>query len=523
MPKIARTKSKVPHLIVKARAGTGKTTTLIGGLQVLKGMTPCDAKGRPITPSPQQRLVWDSIALSKNARSVCFVAFNKSIANELQSRVPAGCQAMTMHSLGYKAVRSAFGNVRVDEYRTSDIICSLMGYEPQDVRRNQKLATILKGTRELVDLVKMNLSDTDPASLSALVSHYDLELNGETTEVFELVPAVIERAKDVQRTMSIDFADMIWIPVILGLPIPQYDLLLVDEAQDLNRCQQALALSSGKRLVLCGDPKQAIYGFAGADSESMSRMFDILSTTNSGCDELPLTVTRRCGKAIVKEANKIVEDFDAFETNPEGIISRAVMGRSTSVPVGSKHYRDLVQDGDMVLCRVNAPLVTECFAFIKAGIKANIQGRDVGQGLISLIKKSKTSLVEDLIRWLDSWLDKERKKELAKRNPSDSRMIALEDKYDCIICLTEGRANTDQVIRAIEELFTDDRSGRGIRFSSVHKAKGLESHRVFLLEPEKATIPHPMARTPWQIDQEWNLRYVAITRAIEELVYVSGK
>lgn len=37
-----------------------------------------------------------------------------------------------------------------------------------------------------------------------------------------------------------------------------------------------------------------------------------------GCAILPLTVTRRCGKAIVKEANKIVPDFKAHESNPEG-------------------------------------------------------------------------------------------------------------------------------------------------------------------------------------------------------------
>lgn len=93
-----RAAEKAPHLIVAALAGTGKTTTLIEGLKHLKGLP------TKITPSGQQRAVWEQLALTPASASVCFVAFNKAIATELQARVPPGCQAMTMHSLGYRAV-----------------------------------------------------------------------------------------------------------------------------------------------------------------------------------------------------------------------------------------------------------------------------------------------------------------------------------------------------------------------------------------------------------------------------------
>jgi ATP-dependent exoDNAse (exonuclease V) beta subunit len=62
---------------------------------------------------------------------------------------------------------------------------------------------------------------------------------------------------------------MIYLPVALDLPMPKYDLLLIDEAQDLSKCQQALAKKAGRRLVFVGDPKQALYGFCGADSKSL--------------------------------------------------------------------------------------------------------------------------------------------------------------------------------------------------------------------------------------------------------------
>lgn len=521
-----------PHLIIIARAGTGKTTTLVEGLKLIKG-------GKPkITPSPQQKDVWNSMKLSKDAKTVGFVAFNKSIANELEERVPQGCDAMTMHSMGFRAVKKHFeevltGNRAMNKFRVDDIISSLLGKDIREIRRNEP--DLIKGTKKLVSLCKMNLighrdiKDLSYDELSALVSHYGIELNGSCEKVFKLVPQVLERCKQVDRDGCIDYDDMIWLPIVLGLDVFCYDLLLVDEAQDLNRCQQALALEAGNRLILCGDPQQAIYGFAGADSESMKRMEDTLSDSKYGCDTLPLTVTRRCGKAIVAEANKIVPDFFSHEDNGKGRISKLPMKgadtydeyKAASKKDKQQSYRSHVNSGDMLLCRVNAPLVSECFKFIKQGRKANIQGRDVGQGLISTINKMKAEDIGHLQMRLSDWVHREVQAENNKRNPSDTRIITLQDRYDCLCCFMEGKDTIDQVIKAIQDVFTDDRETVGIKLSSVHKAKGLEAKRVFLLEPEGASIPHPMAKTSWQREQELNLRYVAITRAIEELIYVS--
>lgn len=509
----ARSSVAAPHLIVEARAGTGKTTTLIEGLKKVKGIP------SKLIPSPQQKAVWEQMELSREAKSICFVAFNKSIATELQQRVPTGCDAMTMHSMGFKAVMKTFGRCEPTSYRVQDIISDILELDIREIRRNKP--ALLAATEQLVSLVKMNLTETDPETLAQIAEYYEIEMNGSRAEAFDLVPKVIEACKNVKG--KIDFNDMIWLPVILDLPVFKYDLLLVDEAQDLNRCQQALAKKAGKRLILCGDPKQAIYGFAGADCQSMSRMEDELKATPAGCVHLPLTVTRRCGKAIVKEANKYVPDFEAFETNSDGLISSAKYegepdNRRQS---GNSSYLGLVQDGDMVLCRVNAPLVSQCFRFLKAGRKATIQGRDIGTGLITTIKKCKAENVVDLTSKLSDWLAREQHKENSKRNPNEAKLIALQDRYDCLCCFCDGAETVEQVIEKIENIFTDDKGAKGIRLSSVHKAKGLEAHRVFILIPKGAAMPHPMAKTAWAKEQEYNLLYVAITRAINELVWVS--
>jgi len=510
---------EVPHVIIEARAGTGKTTTLIEGIKYMKGMP------TSITPSEQQQLIWDQLILSKGASTVTFVAFNKSITTELQNRVPTGCSVMTMHSLGFKAGQQAFGRLKVNKWRIMDIISEV---SKRDIRELYKTEMdVLKATEQIVGLCKMNLVDSkDRKALWDLVSHYDVDLNGNSTKVFGLVDVVLDRCKDVSRDRCIDFNDMVWLPVALNLPVNSAQVLLVDEAQDLNRCQQALALKTigdTGRLILCGDPCQAIYGFAGADAESMPRMLDTLSQTSRGCVHLPLTVTRRCGKAIVAEAQKIVPDFEYHESNCEGLILEAgYKGEVTEVVDGViKSYHQLTQDGDMILCRVNAPLVSQCFKFLKAGRRAQIQGRDIGRGLINLIKKLKAEDIAHLSEKLSDWHHAECQKELAKRMPNEDRLIALQDKMDCLECFIEGVNTVEEVITKIEAVFTDDRDNPGVKLSSIHKAKGLEAGRVFFLRPEGAGCPHPMAKTKWAIEQEHNLCYVAITRAIKELVYVS--
>jgi len=535
-------KSLPPHVVVEARAGTGKTTTLIEGLKRLKGLV------TTITPSPQQKAVWDALELSKDARTVCFVAFNKSIAAELASRVPAGCEAKTMHGMGFGAVRKQFGgSIGVNEHRVTEIIARLMDYTDLKALRKDH-GPLLGVVQRLVGLCKMNLTTAeDPEEIAALVSHYDIETEGVRMErVYDLVPQVLAECLDVAKDRCIDFDDMVWLPVALDLQVFKFDLLLIDERQDLNKCQMQLALKAGHRIVAVGDEAQSIYGFAGADAQACKNFEAMLAATGRPVVKLPLTVTRRCGRAIVKEANKIVPDFQAHESNGDGHIRRMKMeGKSfqshmktcVCTELGQDNdecpahdwsevsYHGFANDGDMILCRANAPLVSQCFKFIRMGRKATIQGRDIGQGLISLIRKlgKDDPSVANLGAAIDDWRMKQREREQSRRNPSDTKLQAIDDKADCLTVLCEEAETVDAVVRKIEAIFTDNKDAVGLKLSSIHKAKGLEAHRVFLLQPEGAEVlPAWLAKKPaWEQQQARNLLYVAVTRAIQELVHVS--
>jgi DNA helicase-2/ATP-dependent DNA helicase PcrA len=239
---------------------------------------------------------------------------------------------------------------------------------------------------------------------------------------------------------------------------------------------------------------------------------------------LPLTVTRRCGRAIVAEARRWVPEFEAHADNGPGAVSTARYDQTPtadSSPAEAPWYFEQAAGGDFVLCRVNAPLVSQCFRFLAAGRKATIQGRDIGEGIARTIRSLKATSAADLVARLDEWLRKETNKEQARKFPSEARLIALGDKHDCIVVFAEGCDTVEEVLQRVSSVFTDNPHQPGIRLSSIHKAKGLEARRVFFLRPKGAGCPHPLAKTPWQQEQELNILYVGITRAIEELVWVS--
>ena len=73
----------------------------------------------------------------------------------------------------------------------------------------------------------------------------------------------------------------------------------------------------------------------------------------------------------------------------------------------------------------------------------------------------------------------------------------------------------ERTIHKIKAIFTDDIDG--ICLSTVHKVKGLEADRVFIVRPD--LLPMTTVTKGWQVQQEKNLEYVAITRARMELIY----
>ena len=452
-------------LVVEAVAGSGKTTT---GVKML-GLVPLD-------------------------QHVLFVAFNKHIAKELAKRAPKHVRVSTYHSLGFKAVRQAFGNVKVDEKKVDRILEQYFDKYTQ--------GHLFKPVKQLVSLVKANLTGTSLEELVNLTYYYGIELNESEAEIFQAVQYVM--GKVVALTNVIDFDDMCYFPVHFKLMMDKYDFIFIDEAQDTNKVQIALAMACVKpntRIVACGDRYQSLYGFRGADVDAIPNLIEALKA-----ETLPLSITYRNPKVVVAMVN------ERFPHIPLEAANGALDGEITDLIYGDAIMK--MASGDMILCRNNAPLVKPAFALIRNGVKAVIRGRDIGKGLISLIAKMNAQDTSELFVKLSQYENMEvAKLLLAEKN---AQAESLQDKIDTIYAIAEGCKYVFEVERKIEDVFSDE--VEGVVFSTVHKAKGLEADNVFILKPD--LMPSRHAKMSWELQQEENIMYVAYTRALKKLVFV---
>jgi len=292
---------------------------------------------------------------------------------------------------------------------------------------------------------------------------------------------------------------MIFLPLVLNWVSPQYSLVMVDEAQDMSRPQLELAqrsLRADGRMVFVGDDKQAIYGFRGADSGALDRIIEELNAK-----ELGLKTTFRCPQLVVKEAQAYVPDIVASSEAKPGSVRRD----SVLMPL---------TDGAFVLSRTNAPLVGACLDLLKQGQPAIIKGKDIGRGLQKLIKKHYEKDLDKFLEKIDHWMTQEehraRKLGTSARN---ERLARVYDQAATISALAEASGSTNELQAKVERLFADDASARAVVCSTVHKAKGLESPEVWILEDTWTR----------QGTEEANLKYVAITRSKERLRFISQR
>ncbi len=459
-------------LVVEAVAGSGKTTTIV--------------KAAAVIPSSHR---------------AAFVAFNKKIAVELGEKLPAHVEAKTLNALGWAAYRSHYKSAQIDARKTHELIREHL---PEYVRKiGAELAKLLGKAKAHIVLPESVRGGSPRGLWHDLIAHYDVSIDTQvcTTDQFiEFAERLLELG--LQDRTRLDFDDQLYMPIALELSLPRYDWLIVDEAQDVSHVQREMlvrSLKSDGRLIAVGDTHQAIYGFRGADSAAMQSIRDTFDA-----ESLPLSICYRCPRSVIEIAKQFVPHIEAAENAAEGEVLHPkswVLG-------------DFIET-DMIVCRNTAPLITVAYTCIKEGMPVTVLGRDIGRGLASVVKKVASRRDRDLDSfWLKlaDW----RTKELKKAGDDDVKVDGIEDRFACLRVIGAQCNTVDELLEEIESMFSDQASGPVL--CTVHKAKGLEAPRVFILEPQ--LMPSKYATQPWQEEQEKNLQYVAVTRALETLVYL---
>ena len=476
------------NLITKARAGSGKTTTAVHAIQFMKG-------------------------------NVLAMAFNKKASIQLKNKLAnmglPNATAATVHSAGKNLLYKSLGWHKVDGSKVFWITDKYCKTQELSVTRNF-IAKIVGFAKQNAFGVDGQISIDDTKAWMDMIQHHDIDMNFDAD-----LGTVIEIAKDVLRdsnrdTKLIDFDDMQYLPLIYKIQGTQYDWVIIDEAQDTNVCRKLLLkvlLKPSGRLIAIGDEGQAIYGFTGAENDSMNLIKDMFN-----CDELPLTTCYRCGKNIIAEAKKYFNDIEAWDESPDGEIS------SVTYENFLKSVHDMKFSGkDGIICRNNAPNVALAFALIREGIGCRIEGRDIGNDLKKLVRKWKK--IDNLIDFTNKLIEFFNK-EFEKANYA--KLQLLEDKMDTMIILIErcqslGQNDLGSLEKLITDMFTDADDANCpdiVTLSSIHKSKGLEWERVFWVGDAQFS-PSKYAVQAWQLEQEKNLQYVATTRAMKQLVHIT--
>ncbi|MFA6094164.1 MAG: ATP-dependent helicase [Elusimicrobiota bacterium] len=463
------------HVIVRARAGTGKTSTMV-------------------------ELVHRVVAKWGRKISIVACSFGRKIADELIKRMPVGVNCNSLHGLGF-GCQNALRRTRLDkgkDQRMAETACDRN--TPKDVIKVvEKLAALGKDCAPLAQ----SADDLEQLQL-------DYDLIGVEDDISEMYTPEWIRVRAYRAMLlalefdgTCSYSDMVYVTVRLGLAKPLYDMVLVDEAQDMNAGQLLLATMLCKpngRIVIIGDDRQGIFRFRGADSSSLDRLKAELNA-----DELGLTITYRCPKAVVAMAKQLVPDFCAADDAPEGIVDGIAPDKLVRT----------AQPGDFVLSRTNAPLVTTCLRFAAHGVPARVSGRNVGQGLVNLIGKAHARTLDEVETYLAKWADKQLAR-CAKLSDAGAEKLAeeVEDKQAALAAIIAEVDDVDGLVAKIESLFSDDESVPAVVLSTVHRAKGLEAQHVFLLESS--------FRQSDDLEEE-NIRYVAITRAMHHLTLVGSR
>ena len=462
---VAAARDTNANLAVIARAGAAKTSTLV------------------------------LIAEALSRTEILCLAFNKKIAEEMSERLPANCEAKTLHGLGYKAWwQFTRAKMKVNDKKVGDLLkAELDALSPDD------RSEAYEAFAETIDYIKKGknagwlpedfIGHWKPLCDDA--SFFESLPMEPSSLQMDLVRRVSRTSFEMALRGEIDFDDMIFCPALCSVSWPTPQLTLVDEAQDLSPINHHILkkIVKNRRIIAVGDPLQAIYGFRGADVESLPNLSKMFSMT-----ELRLTISFRCGRKITENARWLAKDMRSPEWAKEGEVRRPISWSAAEI-----------EEGDAIICRNNAPLFRMAIRMIERGLLPEISGRDIAGPLKKIM--GNLGKPRDLRALALSALDDWKAKEL--RRARDGAEGAIHDKYDCIKVILEKTQTLGDAIAYLEHLLS--REGR-VYLMTGHKSKGLEFDRVWFLDPHLCRLEY---------EQDKNLKYVIETRAKLLLSYVS--
>lgn len=459
-------------LAIRALAGTGKTSTLLGISRLEAARDP--------------------------RRRGLYIAFNKSVAKAAEASFPSQVQASTAHALARRHLQStAYGPLlakleggRAKFREIADAIGSTKVVFSD--RNGPSLLAQYPVTRLALATVEKYCTTMDTAIGPQHVPDQK-GIDRHSSSRAELVDHILPIARRAWRaildphnwTLSFTHSHYLklWADMHPRVGAPG-GYILFDEAQDANPLLRSIVADQDHlQRIYVGDENQAIYSFTGA----INAMADI-----EGARYLSLTQSWRFGPAIADAANVYL-----------GILGSKLRVRGN--PGIDARIVDAAAPVDAVLCRTNGAALVELMEAQKAGKRAALIG-DTETAVrfcesATALKAGIAPRDSDLAAF-GSWAELQ---EYVEHSPGVGDLKTLVELVD-----SHG---VDAVRAAMESTVPPNRAD--LISATCHKVKGLEFQRVRInhqWEIEDGPTADPKARR-----EEQMLAYVGLTRAKDQL------
>lgn len=487
--------------------------------------------------------------------------YNKDAVTELQSRGVLG--AKTFHSLGLALWKGLYPTAEVQATKIRDILKEQYPRALSQPKKQQFSGAVLGLIQHVLKLVSLakayglnpETQEFDSRLDDIISKHgvsdklqYQLKgkaVAGPLQKICRMVKVALRESIATANT-KIDYNDMIYMPLLQGLVTAcQSKFVIVDECQDLDRSRSMMVekLTGTGHLLAVGDLNQSVYGYVGAGKDVLEAM---QCRMGGNFQKLPLTVSWRLPQLHVRNAVEFMHSMGRSEFTLEAK-DGAVEGLIVHCGASFAAYPLDPRGNQVIICRTNAPLMRLALILVAKNIPCHMAGRKELAGVLSkLLKSTKATTMRELREKLDQIVNEsqtdcamgfesdgeeehdcegiaEAEAAAATKRDRIDLAMALLDMIDVVTDQNEQASLTD-----LQERISEFRSGdmddsrpaaQVVKLMTIHKAKGLEFQRVYLLHPQDMPMRTTMRYgEQWEKDAEINAAFVAMTRSLNDLM-----
>lgn len=496
-------KTSPVNIVINAGPGSGKTTTSV-------------------------ELIIPELIRQRGAGMA--LAFNTANAKELQVKLAGhggNAKASSVHSFCF-GVLKASRRVRMEEGWVGGYHYFHKRYMPPSPSKVERItgevipdsgkeyAGIMPKVIKALKMGAYGLKEHKAVNVENVAELLNGIVNEQLPEEFaEWVVAVFNRSITEQAT--IDFEDQIYFPMMMEMKFPEMAWLVYDEGQDLKPIELELLkryVARGTRVVVVGDKRQAINGFAGAMRNALETVQEELQASN-----LPMLLSYRCSVAAIGEATRIFPDsIEAGPNAKPGSVERITLAELDVFSLGKD---------DACLARAHKYIAPLALKLIREKVEFSYKGAAnlVGE-LDRLIFKAGGKKETDCgkLRLMLSAYGEKSEQSYQEKNPgklSPPWMVKQAANIETLILLlaqVEGEGGTVRDLKQYLELLIAAEKGKGVSLSTFHSAKGMEWPSVYII----GELESPLANTEAEKEAEKCVAFVALTRSSDRIIYVSA-